>query len=135
MPRLSFGVLADYAATVQGGKLVIAGEFDSISPQGLPVVVPSTFLVARIEQDGEDSDEHILALRLTGPSGQPVSAPSPEQSIRFKPSITPGVGRVQMIVQMLMLRFPEAGRYEFTLLLDGAPVGTVPFLVKEPKPS
>lgn len=133
MPRLSFGVLADYAATVQGGKLVIAGEFDSITPQRVPVAVPSTFLVARIEHEGEDNNEHTLSLQLSGPSKKPVSAPSPTQTFRYKPSITPGVGRVQTIVQMLMLELPDAGRYEFTLLVDGEPIGIVPFLVKEPR--
>lgn len=116
--QVTLAVLADYAATTEQGKLVIAGVFETINAPVLPATHPMMALAVRIvASPGEESD-HKLTLRLVDPDGNEV-IPALNGDISFGEIHPTEGGRAQIILNMPGVRFTKAGPHRMDILIDG----------------
>ena len=123
--NLRFALLADYAAVIEGGKLLVAGEFDRVVAPSLPATAPPFYLVARFDAQVSEGTEHRLRIHLVDADGHEVAPPAAEVPFPFG-ALGPGRPlRGQVIVQINGAKFPKYGAYEFHLNVDGRNEGVV----------
>lgn len=128
--RVDLAVLADYAATTQEGKMIIAGIFDRIAAPKLPWMHPSMTLVVRIKLDPGEEGTHELDVRCVDPDGK-----------EFLPSLHGTLSRENVdlldgATMNVMLgiggaQLPKPGHYHFDIDIDGRYEETVVFTVTE----
>jgi hypothetical protein len=128
--ELGFALLAKFADTSADGTVaLIGGGIRSIMPERLPVTLPVLTLVAEVLVPPEEwGREHRVSFELYDPRGVAVPGPVAGETV-FTPggaADRPDIRFSQNFVfGLLGLTLAEPGRYEFRLLGDGAPLGTV----------
>lgn len=116
--QVTLAVLADYAATTDQGKLVIAGVFETINAPTLPATHPMMALALRIHADPGEDRVHKLTLRLVDPDGAEV-VPALNGDVAFGEMHPVEGGRAQIILNMPGVRFTKAGPHRMDILIDG----------------
>jgi hypothetical protein len=133
--ELKFGVLADYAGQGAAGKVILVGIFDTIfdALRVVPIPMPQFFLFAAMEAHVTEGTDHTAVVHLTTADG--ADLPNP---IRLELPFKFGArGRGRKMVGNLViavppgLGLPARGAYEFSILLDGHHVGSIPLYVDE----
>jgi hypothetical protein len=127
---IELAVLADYAAVMADGKLMVAGVFDTLTVSELPVAPPIIYLALRVAGDAAEFGPHDLELRVIDPDGTPVI---PSVGGRF--SLTPHedaatIARTQFVMQMVGMAFKKEGPHALDVLLDGRYEQSIPLDVK-----
>jgi len=124
--HVKLAVLADHASISREGKLNIMGIFDEINARELPVALPIFYVVVSygtqasefettkdIQMALQDEDGTVL-VRLEQPN---VTIPRPQR---------PGMrGTVNLVHGIAGLPFSKAGDYEFSILINGQPEGSI----------
>ncbi|MCL4553863.1 MAG: hypothetical protein M1617_07190 [Actinobacteria bacterium] len=116
--QVTLAVLADWAATTDQGKLVIAGVFETINAPALPATHPMMALALRLAADPGESSNHRLTLRLVDPDGDEV-IPALDGDISFGEIHPQEGGRAQVILNMPGVLFSKAGAHSLEVLVDG----------------
>jgi len=111
-------VLADYAATTDDGKLLIAGVFETINTPALPAVHPMMALALRIAAAPGEAGNHRLTLKLVDPAGEEV-IPALDGEISLGEMHPVEGGRAQIILNMPGVKFASAGKHRIDVILDG----------------
>jgi hypothetical protein len=131
---LTYLLVADYANITGDGKLNVMGIFSIINAHGFPAVHPQMYLVAQLTagpfEYGRKCD---IVVKLLDQDGSEL--------VDFKTPVEVPVGekgqRVHLnhMVQLVNLSFPRPGTYEFGILVDNEPKGTLPIQVNQVQPS
>ena len=132
--QITLAVLADYAATTDQGKLVIAGVFETINAAQLPATHPMMALAVRIAAEPGEAREHKLTMRLVDPDGTEVF-PALNGNVAFGEIHPPEGARAQIILNMPGVRFAKAGSHRMDILIDGRLEHSIDLYVRHtPKP-
>lgn len=123
--QLPIALLADYGNISSDGKLNIMGLFTDINASGFPARHPSMFLALKFSLGlGELKLEHTLSVRFEDADGQkigeltmPLVFARNEQGDRLDHN---------QLIQLRDLVIPAPGRYQFSVLVDGVLLETVP---------
>ncbi len=115
---------ADYANIAQGGKLNVMGIFRNIYARQFPVVHPSMVLIVKLGAElGEYGDERTLTVKLLNADGKEMMRLSNQMRIpEGKGGQRP---EVNAIFAINGIRFPEPGRYQFSVQVDKDVKGTL----------
>jgi Family of unknown function (DUF6941) len=128
---LKLGLLADFANKSADGKLNILGVFDRIWAQQFPAVHQEMKLVLRFAAHAAEIDEpKKIKIRLVTDVGAPILELEGEMRLHRPPDLPPGeLISADQILALNGLPLPEAGRYEFVIMVNGEVKGTVPVTV------
>ncbi|GAB4277094.1 MAG: hypothetical protein Kow0056_08240 [Coriobacteriia bacterium] len=126
--EVTLAALADYAATTDQGKLVVAGVFDTLNARRLPARHPMMALVLRLQAQPHEARSHAVAVRFVGPDGEEVL---PELNARLD---FPDAGAAERSTAQLVLNMPgvllkQPGRHGIDVFVDGVQVASVPLWV------
>lgn len=116
--QVRLAALADWAATTEHGKLVIAGVMDTVIVRELPATHPSMALAVRMVAEPGEARSHMLTMRLVDPDGLDVIPPVNGQIEFGEPHPTEGA-RAQVVLNMPGVTFKVAGAHRMDILLDG----------------
>jgi hypothetical protein len=131
---LDFGVIADYAANTNDGKLVIGGIFDTIWVTEFPAIQPFMTVVLRIRAHPGEEGGHEVRVRLVDPDGRDVIT-SLEAPIMFAELDPLDGGTAQLVLQLAGVELGSAGRHAVDVFLDGRFERTIALFVrKRPTP-
>jgi uncharacterized protein DUF6941 len=133
--RLTFLLLADYAALLADNKFLIAGEFDKIAGLKAPLTHPTMYVVGRIESDATDTIPHDMLLSIVDGTGAQVRELKLGEAVRFGPTPYPNTVRIQFLLKLDNLNLPEFGAYAFQVLVDRQVVGSTAFYVEKVTPA
>lgn len=129
--RLNLGLIADYADVTRAGKIVIAGEFDSVYAPAVPIQLAAASVVLRVEADEAAGTQHRVILGIVSEKGEAIASLGLVRDVVFSATLRPGVARGSVIFDLRGLRLPEFGMYRIDVSVDGKIVGNIPFrLVK-----
>jgi len=123
--------LCDAAADYQG-RLSILGIFDTIFASNLPATHPQCSVALRIRFKKVEVGNHALTLHIVDYEGKMVipalSGPFGIQLVGQEQ-----YGAVNLILNLQGLIFKSYGRHDVNLAIDGREVGSLPFMIKQPK--
>jgi hypothetical protein len=126
--EIEHAILADYAALMGDGKLMVAGIFNIILVEGLPAVQTQLSLAFRLHSATGEDPSHSIMIRLVDPDGvsliQDISGPIPEPT--DDPS---GGGYSQLVVNLRLVPFEREGPHSFDILIDGRYEHSIPLTV------
>jgi hypothetical protein len=120
--KLSFLLISDYATTTADNKLVIGGEFDSLTALSFPVVHPTLTVIGRIEAELSEGESHELSVRVLAPDGRELRRLLVTR-FPLQPAVRPGVLRAQFLIRADALELPMKGVYKFQVVVDGRQLG------------
>jgi hypothetical protein len=127
---LDFVLLAEAASHSVEAKLTIAGEFNTIFAEKVPAVYPLMMLVARVRATREEAVQPTsISLQLKGPAGQDLLRRE-HKSLEFKVSDPTAPIRVDAMVRLVGIIYPEYGDYKWEVLLNGVLAGSTSFHVR-----
>jgi hypothetical protein len=113
-----FVLLADAVNASVEGKLNIAGEFNSIFSDQIPIAYPFFVVVARIEANAGEGLDHAAQFRITDDDGKKI-VETPPFPMKFAKA-APGMPvRANVLIQMAGVVFPRHGDYTVHILVDG----------------
>lgn len=119
MIRLDLSVFAQAANTTAEQSLNILGEMNMIIASGFPFRHPFLTAVMRFVADPVDVGSHTLGFRFIDGNGNLVWS-SPDMPLVIPPSDFAGLpARVQAIIPLIGLPFPEEGPYVLEPYVDG----------------
>ncbi|MFV2070075.1 MAG: hypothetical protein ACC645_24175 [Pirellulales bacterium] len=126
--RLFF--VADYASLDSEGKLNVMGIFNIVRATNFPVRHPELQLIVRFTATAAEAGQtRNLSLKLMEEDGQDVL---PELTREFEvPEYQGQPIEVTHIIKIRDIVFPQAGRYEFRVLVDDDDKGGYPFGVSQ----
>lgn len=134
--EVEYSFLADGAQTSSDGKLfVLGGGIDRIFAANFPTTHPYISLVLKLKLDPSECDrEHGLEIELWDPDGNPIGGKvsgkfTGKRAERGEDSF------IQLVLNMLGVKFPSAGDYAFKILVDGHHIKTLPLHVVKRSPS
>jgi hypothetical protein len=135
--NLKFGVLADYAGQGAAGKTILVGIFDTVynTQNASSLALPPFYLFAQVEGHVTEGTEHKVIVHITTGDGRDLPVPV-RVELPFKLSPR-GPGRElqgNLIIALQGMPLPGNGSYEFSILMDGRHVGSVPLYVAEAPP-
>lgn len=116
--QVRLAALADYAATTEHGKLIIAGVMDTVIVRELPATHPSMALAVRMVAEPGEARSHMLTMRLVDPDGLDVIPPVNGQIEFGMPHPTEGA-RAQVVLNMPGVTFKVPGAHRMDILVDG----------------
>jgi Family of unknown function (DUF6941) len=131
--RLRLGLLADYAAVGQSGKLTVVHMFGVVGfPPNTPrpITLPVFYLVVVFEADVWEGTEHNLTIGFLDEDGKVVVQPR-TMALKFRPTFPGRPLEASLILQCPGIQVAEPKDYVFTLDVDGKPVDRVPVYVRE----
>ena len=130
--EVKLAVLADYASITQEGKLNILGIFDEINTRELPARLPIFYVVVSYRTTASEFGKtKVVEVALQDADGN-VSVRI-QQSVEIPRPARPGMrGTVNQVHGLAMLPWPRTGQYEFSISVDGHPIGQIPIVVNEP---
>ncbi len=132
--KLRYAFLCDYAAPGPSGKATVVGIHDAIV--GDPSQPPHTsdaFLHAAIDAPTIVGKSHTLGFRLIDADGGVLREGALPFEFGEKHGEAHGYfGYVYLRLSPVLL--PDFGDYEWVLLIDGVPIGSVPICVFPSKP-
>ncbi|HEX9563893.1 MAG TPA: hypothetical protein VF981_07975 [Gemmatimonadaceae bacterium] len=133
--QMTFGLLADYAATGQRGKLTIVHVFNRFNPPPERIGQPigSGMLVACIEGGFADLGDHRLLIRLRNADEELLPLVIEVEGFTLNsagPDVPP---TMNILIQLAPIPMPPLGDYRFELSVDDAHVGFIPFYVLPPR--
>jgi len=136
--KLGYALLADAAQVTPDGKLsMLGGDFDTIFVRSFPAQHSSLALVVKLDAARDDCGrEHEMRVTSSGPLN---SSFLPAVESRFTPQLNPLFAnrptRVLLVFNFQSLMFPNQGKYQFHITVDGTQLGTVPLeLTRIPQP-
>ena len=131
--KITLTVLADYANITREGKLNILGIFDTIHAQNFPMTHPQMQLVMRFEADiAEEGKTKKLEIKLMDDDGKTLFV--------LNGGFTLGQGQAgeamisNQILTINMMKFENAGNYEFKILINDELKTEVPLRVIQYNP-
>ncbi len=135
--EMRFGLLADYAAPGNRGKLTIVHVFNRFSPRPDSIGSPigGGVLVAYLECSLADGTDHTLTIRILTADEDPLDAQIQIEGLQLA-STGPGLPlSAQILLPIGQLPMPDYGDYAFDIVVDGTSVGRIPFYVQAPLPT
>lgn len=126
--EVTLAALADYAATTDQGKLVVAGVFDTLNARRLPARHPMMALVLRLQAQPHEARSHAVSVRFVGPDGEEV-LPELKARLDFP---DPGIAErstAQLVLNMPGVLLKQTGRHAIDVFVDGVQVASVPLWV------
>lgn len=123
--------LCDAAADYQG-RLSILGIFDTIFAATLPATHPQCSVALRIRFKKVEAGNHALTLHIVDYDGNMV-IPALNGQFGIQLDGQEQYGAVNLILNLQGLIFKSYGRYAVNLAIDGREVGSLPFMIKQPK--
>jgi hypothetical protein len=134
--RLLLLLAADYANITGEGKLNVMGVFNEIRAPNFPARQPSMHLVVKLAAElGEYGQTRHLTVRLLDADGKEmVSISGPIEIPKAEGGVRP---EVNAIFDMKDVVFPQAGPYQFVVLVDKDYKGDLPINARkvEPQPT
>ena len=132
--RLRYGMLADYATQSEHGKRVIVGVFDRLIHVGeaAEITLPRCFLIASFSASALDGSEHEFEIRLVNESGQSVMDGPTILPVRFIASGPDYPLRAELAIELVGIKLPGLGDYEFQFWTKGAYVAGIELRVTPP---
>ena len=132
--KITLAILADYANITREGKLNILGIFDVIHAQDFPVVHPQMQLVMRFEADiSEAGKTKKVEIQLMDEDGKRLFVLDGQFTLgQGRPGEVMGSNQ---ILTFNMLKFENAGHYEFKILINDELKAEVPLKVVKFVPS
>ena len=129
--QLDFAFLANFAAHLQDGRLVVFGaDIDGMECVGFPALASQLVLVAKFWVFPEEPTEgHRLSIDLTKPGGQRIQLRTDEPLEAIRNQRNPDRPSAAQVTVNLMMTFDAVGIYLFHLSIDGQEVKAVPFQV------
>ncbi|MRR12501.1 hypothetical protein EG835_08570 [bacterium] len=127
--QVRLAALADWAATTEHGKLVIAGVMDTVVVSRLPATHPMMALAVRLVADPGEGRSHSITLRLVDPDGVEV-LPALNGNIEFGESDPIEGARAQVVLNMPGVTFKSAGAHRMDVLVDGRLESSVDLFVR-----
>lgn len=127
--QVRLAALADWAATTEHGKLVMAGIMDTIVVRSLPATHPMMSLAVRLVADPGEARAHELTLRLVDPDGVDV-IPAINGKIEFGEAHPVEGSRAQVVLNMPGVTFKTAGAHRMDILVDGRLESSVDLFVR-----
>jgi hypothetical protein len=126
-------LVADYANVDQGGKLNVLGAFGRIYASQFPAVHASMHLVIKLGADFEDfGKEKELRVYFRDADGKVIHfLPTIPFTLNSKNMPVP---EVNFIIQVQNLVLPNAGQYDFEVVVDGEEIGVLPITVDQISP-
>ncbi len=125
--RIDFAVICDYAIIDQYGKLSVLGIFQHIWVSKFPTVHPRLHLVMRLKGTRTEIGEHNVLIRLTDEEGREIIKGDGRVDFSEPPA---GVLEVEAgAVLVFDVPFEKAGRYEFSIEVNGDVSTVVPVTV------
>lgn len=127
--KLDYAFLAERAAHLDDGRLVVfGGDVDLLEVGGLPIVFQTTLAARMLLEEGESPDNHSFGVALSTPDGERrvVSEGSQLNAPRTIPEGMPGGAG---LIVGLTVGIRQAGIYWIHLIVDGAEVKSLPFKV------
>lgn len=116
--RLKFALLADYAAMMEHGKLLLVGEFENVWSPVVPFQRGPFYLVGRFEAHVSEGTEHTLRIGMYDADGKEVAILLPDAPLRFTPG-GPGLPLRAQFIAQLAPQFPAYGEYGLHITVDG----------------
>ncbi len=118
--QLGFAFFARSGEMNQDGIFSVLGAgLDGVRVPEVPGVIPHLCLVVRVLLGEKESGvEHRFQVQVFTPSGTEVPGERPE--VPFSASEAPGAyTKFNCLVTFMAMPIPEAGAYQFRLLVDG----------------
>lgn len=109
-------ILADYAAANDRGKFTLVGAgITEITTKKLPCIHPLMFLLVRFKVTRQDVGRNRFDIRMIGEKGTIFKA---EGDLEV-PSQHEGEQHLQMPMQLVNLKFEDAGDYSIEVRING----------------
>lgn len=133
--ELTLLLAADYANTTADGKLNVMGIFKNIKTLKFPAVQPEMYLVMQLEASpAEYGRTFNLRVKLLD-----EDAVKSLVNINIKRTVPHGKGghvvHQNVLARLNGVRFPTAGTYEFSVLVDNDVKGTLAINLEQIDPS
>jgi len=132
--ELRYAVMCDFFTQGHRGKTTIVNTFDTVYhvDPSKPIVLPRCFLVASFDASVAEGSSHKLTVRLLNADGDDVMPLVADIPLTFTPR-GPGYPlRADFYVELVNIRLPDVGDYDFELVVSGTRLGRVGFYVVRP---
>lgn len=135
--KLRIGLMADFAAAGQRGKLTIVHVFNRFNPPRDKIGTPigGGVLVVYLEGSLADGAQHSMTVKIRTADEEHLAT---EIQIEELPLAANGPGlplSAQVLIGLAGIPMPDYGDYSFEVFADGESIGTIPFYVLPPVPS
>lgn len=129
--ELTLLLMADYANVTADNKLNVMGIFGNLNARKFPVTHPLMYLIVRLTAGAAEYGREIrLGVKL-------INEDATQELVNLETKARVPRGRageevnVNQIIFLRNLKFPEAGFYEFSVLVDHDVKGSVPLEVRQ----
>lgn len=131
--NIELALLADYAAVMSDGKLMVAGIFERVAPPQMPWQHPSMHIALRVHVHSGEEGTHKIKIRLVDPDGTEIVALDADAAVEVLDPLDGGA--VQFVLALNNVPFKTPGRHAFDIFLDGRFEHSVPLtIVPRPTP-
>ena len=127
--EVEHAILADYAATTNDGKLIVAGIFSALFMGQFPNPHPHMALALRIHIQPGEAPKHALVIRLVDADGNAVLEVDGQVEVDHVEGKEGAYAQVVLALNNVV--FPKAGPYSFDVLINGRFEHRVPLAVHE----
>jgi len=129
MPKLILATLCDDVREEKTGKVSLMGVFDRFIVTDFRVPLPAFWLFAQVgcEREGD----HSLTVEFRRSSGDLVLRGEVKHAVVDRNSVT-NLHHANINMRLEHVMLPGPGAYEFAILSDGTPIGSVPVDVVQP---
>ncbi len=121
--------ICDFAQNV-GGKLTIIGTFDTIHTSGLPAMLQTCWIAARIRFPNNEAGEHSFKIAILDSSNKEIIPPF-RKKINVKIPNGNDWGFATIVMGIGQLTLPSYGKHFVNLSFDDKQIKTLTFVVKK----